>query len=127
MFLKNNDEDIFEFIKDVNQFIQLEEGNLQIESNAPKTIQNNHTNFKRSAKTSLLLDTKPLNYILNPNNVIPCEEYTADYMYSDSKLKDIFLTMLMEDLEEFKNADDVRKLSRDKFKIIDNLYSSKLV
>ncbi|CAI2371182.1 unnamed protein product [Moneuplotes crassus] len=114
--LEKKDEDIFEFIKDINQFIDAESPNFA--SVSP---------VKRSAKNSLLLDTKPLSYILNPSNVIPCEEFTADYMYSDKKLKDMFLNMLMEDLEEFKEADDVRKLSRKKFRIIDNLYSSKLV
>ena len=109
----------------MNQFIDLDGANsTHITSpdggEAPSS-------FKRSAKTSLLLDTKPLNYILNPDNVIPWEEYTADYMYSDKNLKDMFLSMLMEDLEQFKEADDVRKLSRDKFQIVDNLYSSKLV
>jgi hypothetical protein len=53
--------------------------------------------------------------------------FTADYMYSDPKLKDIFLEQLMDDLEQFKVADDVRKLSRKKFRIMENLYSSKLV
>jgi len=125
MFWKNSDEDIFEFIKDTNQFMNQEGEKPGL---LPNDLDNKSmTNFKRSAKTTILLDTKPLNYILNPTNVIPWEEFTADYMYSDSKLQDMFLTMLMEDLEQFKNADDVRKLSQEKFKIVDNLYSSKLV
>lgn len=115
--LDKKDEDIFEFIKDVNQFIDGDNADSLIKSSS----------IKRSAKNCLLLDVKPLNFILNPNNVIPWEEYTADYMYSDKNLKDPFLEMLMDDLEEFKDTDDVRKMSRKKFNIVDNLYSSKLV
>ena len=48
-------------------------------------------------------------------------------MYSDPKLKDIFLQQLMEDLDEFKQVEDVREMSRQKFKVMQNLYSSKLI
>eukprot|EP00343_Euplotes_focardii_P003659 CAMPEP_0205814736 /NCGR_PEP_ID=MMETSP0205-20121125/20054_1 /ASSEMBLY_ACC=CAM_ASM_000278 /TAXON_ID=36767 /ORGANISM="Euplotes focardii, Strain TN1" /LENGTH=230 /DNA_ID=CAMNT_0053099441 /DNA_START=307 /DNA_END=1000 /DNA_ORIENTATION=+ len=69
MFWKNSDEDIFEFIKDTNQFMNQEGEKPGL---LPNDLDNKSmTNFKRSAKTTILLDTKPLNYILNPTNVIP--------------------------------------------------------
>lgn len=114
-----------EFIKDITQFLDIEA------ETEPKMIPDNRKqpqlSNKRNVRTSLLLDTKPLNFILNPDNCIPCEKYTADYMYSDPTIKDDFLLQLIDDLEEFKAADDVRPLSRKKFNVIQNLHSSKLV
>ena len=121
--LEKKDEDIKEFVKDITQFFEMVEGNPQTDSEVQRAPSPN----KRSARTSLILDTKPLNFILNPDNSIPCEPFTADYSYTDPNLKDTFLDQLIDDLEEFKEVDDVREMSREKFKIVDNLYSSKLV
>jgi len=122
--LEKSDEDLLEFIKDINQFLhrpadgdkkQIGESGSEIPSE------------KRNPKDCLILDTKALNFILNPDNCIVCEEYTAAYAYSQKGLKDRFLLDLIDDLKEFKEAEDVRPLSRTKFGVIENLFSSKLV
>ena len=130
MCLKNKDEDLLEFIKDITQFMDISDeaskndkkGKKQ-EENEVRVINPN----KRDPRTSLLLDVKPLNFILNPDNVIPWSIYKADYIFTKVKEKDDFFLRLMEDLEEFKETDDVRMMSRDKFKIVQNLQSSKLI
>lgn len=74
-------------------------------------IETDNLPTKRHVKSSLILDVKPLNFILNPDNCIPCEEYTADFMFTKEKQEDVFLLSLMDELEEFKETDDVRVLS----------------
>lgn len=65
--------------------------------------------FDRDPTQSLLLDTNPVQYILNPDNVIPCIAYQAEEMYEGQT--DEFLTVLKEELEEFRAIDDVRVMS----------------
>ena len=126
MFLRNKDEDLLEFIKDITQFLDIDPDESKEDKSEVKTERVIKEN-KRDPKTSLLLDVKPLNYILNPDNVIPWPIYKADYIYTKIKEKDDFFLQLIDDLEEFKQAEDVRVLSRDKFKILQNLKSSKLI
>ena len=57
--------------------------------------------FDRDPKKTLLLDSKPLNFILNPDNVIPCVSYSAESDFSGEE-KDNFLELLMKELEDFK-------------------------
>jgi len=98
--LEKNDEDLNEFIKDVTQ-------------------------FDRDPKKVLLLDHSPLNFILNPDNVIPCIPYMAEKTYDD--VDDTFLLALKEELSEFKDEDDVREMSREKFDVQQILKNSKLI
>ena len=50
--LEKNDEDLLEYVKDIHQ-------------------------FGREPSKSLLLDCQAINYILQPDNVVPCESYLA--------------------------------------------------
>ena len=70
MFLRNKDEDLLEFIKDITQFLDIDPAESKEDKSEVKTDRVIKEN-KRDPKTSLLLDVKPLNYILNPDNVIP--------------------------------------------------------
>lgn len=98
--LQKNDEDLNEFIKDVTQ-------------------------FDRDPSQVLLLDSSPLNFILNPDNVIPCIPYMAEKTYESSE--DTFLLALMEELSEFKKEEDVRVMSKEKFDVQQTLKNSKLI
>lgn len=64
--MEKKDEDILEFIKDINQYLEVDDAQPIAEGQIKKIAP-----VKRSAKSSLLLDTRPLNFILNPDNVIP--------------------------------------------------------
>lgn len=126
--LRNKDEDLLEFIKDISQFLTTDdESRAPSEEGRPINIDRNMDPTKRNVKTSLLLDTKPINFILNPDNVIPCIQYKAESPYTKKKVPDTFLLELIEELEDFKDAEDVRPISREKFKVIQNLENSKLI
>ena len=88
--MEKEDEDLNEFIKDVTQ-------------------------FDRDPSKVLLLDCSPLNFIMNPDNVIPCIPYMAEKTYEHSE--DQFLLALKEELMEFKDEDDVRVMSKEKFDV----------
>ena len=47
-----------------------------------------------------------MNFILNPDNIIPCVPYTAEADFEGEE-KDAFLKFLMDELEEFKDVTDV--------------------
>ena len=82
--MKNKDEDLFEFIKDITQFLTTDETPTEIDVEKDKLVRldRNLDPSKRNTKTSLILDVKPTNFILNPDNCIPCEEYNADSPYT---------------------------------------------
>ena len=61
--LDKPDEDLYEFVKDVGRF------------------------QTRDISRSLLLDTRPLNFLLNPDNGLPVEEYHAEWEEEDSTLQ----------------------------------------
>ena len=48
--------------------------------------------------------------MLNPDNIIPCVDYSAEGEEQTQNSNDSFLKYLIEELEEFKEAKDVRFL-----------------
>jgi hypothetical protein len=51
----------------------------------------------RDIKRTVLLDPKPMNFILNPDNGIPIVEYSAEFLMPNGQ-KETYLLGLMEEL-----------------------------
>ena len=100
--LDKPDEDIYEYIKDIQRFQGI-----------------------RDMKKSLLADARPMNYIMSPDNVFMMEEYNAEFDHDE--FKDNYLLMAMEELKEFIGAEDLRKVSMGGVSIKDVLRNSKLI
>jgi len=80
----------------------------------------------RNIKRSLLLDPKPSNYMMTPENCIPLLEYTAEsldpkhlegYEGNVEAGKDTHLLELIQELEELKDIEDIRPLLHQKYNI----------
>ena len=90
----------------------------------------------RNIKRSILLDPKPQNYMLTPENCILIQQYTAEnldpqhlegYEGNVEPNKDPHLLQLIGELEEYKELEDVRPILHKKYKIRQLLKNSKLV
>jgi len=94
------EEDILHLVKDVSRF------------------------RNRDIRRTVLLDPKPVNYMMAPENSIPVFEYTAEF---NTDNQDNHLLNLIEELEEIKDLEDVRPALKEKFKVREILKNSKLI
>jgi TFIIF-interacting CTD phosphatase-like protein len=60
----------------------------------------------------VLIDPKPTNYMMTPENAIPVIPYTAEFSQVDlngkETIKDMHLLQLISELEDIKDLEDVR-------------------
>ena len=67
----------------------------------------------------VLIDPKPTNYMMTPENAIPVIPYTAEFTQMDlngkESQKDMHLLQLISELEEIKDLEDVRPALQSKF------------
>jgi len=82
------DEDILHLIKDVSRF------------------------KNRDIRRTILLDTKPTNFMMTPENALPVFEYTAEYA---QKEKDSHLLSIIEELKELHDLEDVRPALKERY------------
>ena len=75
----------------------------------------------------MLLDSKPTNFMMTPENAIPVFEYTAEYQSKSADDKDRHLLALMEELDEIKDLEDVRVALSEKYNVRQLLKNSKLI
>jgi len=82
----------------------------------------------RDIRRMLLIDSKPVNFIMTPENVIPAIEYTAEF---DTKEKigavDTNLLEIMDDIESIKEFEDIRPALAAKYQVRSVLRNSKLI
>jgi len=71
----------------------------------------------RDIRRTVLLDPKPVNYIMTPENSMPVMEYTAEYASGKNELTDDHLLGLIEELEDIKDVEDVRPALIERFKV----------
>jgi len=71
----------------------------------------------RDIRRTILLDPKPVNYIMTPENSMPVMEYTAEYASGKNDITDDHLLGLMEELEDIKDVEDVRPALIERFKV----------
>jgi TFIIF-interacting CTD phosphatase-like protein len=71
----------------------------------------------RDIRRTILLDPKPVNYIMTPENSMPVMEYTAEYASGKGELTDDHLLGLIDELEEIKDVEDVRPALIERFKV----------
>ena len=81
----------------------------------------------RDIRRSVLLDPKPINFMMTPENAIPVFEYTAEYQSKSDQDKDGHLLGLIEELEEIKDLEDVRVALAEKYNVRQLLKNSKLI
>lgn len=90
----------------------------------------------RNIKRSLLLDCKPHNYMMTPENCIPIGEYHAEtlntihlegYEGNVEPEKDGSLLQLMDELDQYKDLEDVRPVIHKRYNIRQLLKNSKLI
>ena len=70
----------------------------------------------RDIRRSALLDPKPINFMMTPENSIPVFEYTAEYLGLGDQ-KDPHLISIMEELDDIKDLEDVRPALAEKFNV----------
>ena len=73
----------------------------------------------------MLIDSKPLSFIMAPDNGILVPAYKAEI--PESAGKDDSLQLLMDHLDALKDLDDVRPYLRENFMIRQSLKFSKLI
>ena len=78
----------------------------------------------RDIRRSILLDPKPFNFMMTPENSMPIFEYTAEY---SSNEKDPHLLNIIEELEEIKDLEDIRPALKERFGVRQLLKNSKLI
>tara|TARA_B110000305_G_C19388034_1_gene613302 strand:- start:119 stop:379 length:261 start_codon:yes stop_codon:yes gene_type:complete len=61
----------------------------------------------RDIRRTVLLDPKPINFMMAPENSIPIFEYTAEYESKEDQT-DMHLLSIMEELDDIKELEDVR-------------------
>ena len=81
----------------------------------------------RDIRRSVLLDPKPINFMMAPENSIPVFEYTAEYTSKAQDDKDPHLLDLIDELEEIKDLEDVREALSEKYNVRQLLKNSKLI
>lgn len=80
----------------------------------------------RDIRRTVLLDPKPINFMMAPENSIPIFEYNAEYEAQDDS-KDMHLLSIMEELDDIKELEDVRPALKQKFNVRQILKNSKLI
>lgn len=86
----------------------------------------------RNIKRSILLDPKPSNYMMTPENCLPVLEYTAEgikpqTLGDDDDNRDPYLLSVIQELDEIKDLEDVRPTMHEKYNIRQLLKNSKLI
>lgn len=81
----------------------------------------------RDIRRTVLLDPKPINYMMTPENSIPIFEYTAEFQNKDKDDTDMHLLSIMEELDDIKELEDVRPALAQKFNVRQILKNSKLI
>ena len=71
----------------------------------------------RDIRRTVLLDPKPVNYIMTPENSMPVMEYTAEYASGKNDMTDDHLLGLIDELEDIKDVEDVRPALIERFKV----------
>lgn len=75
----------------------------------------------RNIKRSMLLDPKPSNYMMTPENCLPVFEYNAEGIKREDEGtvdgKDPYLLSLIEELDEIKDLEDIRPTLHKKYNI----------
>lgn len=54
----------------------------------------------RDIKRSMLIDPKPVNFLLTPDSGLPCIEYNAEFVLPNNE-KDSYLLSLIEEIKEY--------------------------
>jgi TFIIF-interacting CTD phosphatase-like protein len=86
------------------------------------------TRFKnRNLARSVLIDPRPLNFIMTPENGYPIIPYTAEFENPSHVVKDEYLLSVIEDLEILRKEEDVRTWLNESFKVRQTLKNSKLI
>lgn len=75
----------------------------------------------------MLLDTKPTNFMMTPENVLPVYEYNAEFEAKTEEERDTHLLSIIEEIEELRSLDDVRPSLNKKYKVRQLLRNSKLI
>ena len=101
--LEKKDEDLYMLLKDVARF------------------------RNRDMKRSILIDPQPLNFLLNPENGLPCVQYNAELDLADRSDKDGYLIALKGEIENLMGMEDVRPYLEDQYKIRSILKNAKLI
>jgi TFIIF-interacting CTD phosphatase-like protein len=69
----------------------------------------------RDIRRSVLLDPKPANFMMTPENAMPIFEYNAEFHSKDENDKDPHLLNIIEELNEIKELEDVRPALKERF------------
>ena len=80
----------------------------------------------RDIRRTVLLDPKPINFMMTPENSIPVTEYTAEYTLAKGETDGTLLN-IMDELEDIKELEDVRPALAQKFNVRQILKNSKLI
>ena len=76
----------------------------------------------------VLLDSKPTNFMMTPENCMPVFEYTAEYSSSDkNNMVDPHLLNLIDEIDEIKDLEDIRPALKERFGVRQILKNSKLI
>lgn len=54
------------------------------------------------------MDSKPINFMMTPENAIPVMEYNASFATEADEKNDPYLQTLIEEIDEIKDFEDVR-------------------
>ena len=101
---EHKEEDIMIFVKDISRF------------------------KNRDIRRSVLLDPRPLSFMLTPENGMPVLPFRAEYdAQTEFKEKDDYLLSLIEVIDNLKKLDDVRPFLDSTYKLKQKLKSSKLI
>jgi hypothetical protein len=100
---EKRDEDIFYMLKDVSRF-----------------------KGQRDMKRAVLLDPNPLNFMLTPENGLPCVPYNAE-LHTVGSEKDEYLIGMTEHILELSKQPDVRLYLREHYNVRQILKNSKLL
>ena len=76
----------------------------------------------------MLLDSKPTNFMMTPENCMPVFEYTAEFSSSNKNdLSDPHLLNIMKEIDEIKDLEDIRPALKERFGVRQILKNSKLI
>jgi TFIIF-interacting CTD phosphatase-like protein len=81
----------------------------------------------RDLRRSVLMDPRPVNFIMTPENGYPVVPFNAEFVTKKTDVKDDYLLSLIEDIKELKKLDDVRPYLDEQFKVRQTLKSAKLI
>ena len=108
--------DQFDFIKD--RLYQEDCGRVKSDEDNLDELSKVISGLNRDLRRSVLIDSRPLSFLSEPNNALPVAEYLAA---EDEDDDDDHLLRLIETLERLKKQPDVRFELKDEFKIAETL------